>query len=56
MKEFTTKINVLEEENAELNESLDRALKTTLTLRKSVSHLKIQNRKVNEKFNLQSYV
>ena len=56
IKEVTAKINVLEEENAELNESLDRALKTTLKLRKSVSHLKIQNRKVNEKFNSQSYV
>ena len=37
MKEVTAKINVLEEENAELNESLDAALKTTLKLRKSVS-------------------
>ena len=56
IKEVTAKINVLEEENADLNESLDRALKATLKLRKSVSHLKIQNRKVNEKFNSQPYV
>ena len=41
MKEVNAKINVLEQENAELDESLARALKTTLKLRKSVSHLKI---------------
>ena len=56
MKEVNAKINVLEQENAELDESLARALKTTLKLRKSVSHLKIQNRKVNEKFNSQPFV
>ena len=56
MKEVNAKINVLEQENAELDESLARALKTTLKLIKSVSHLKIQNRKVNEKFNSQPFV
>ena len=56
MKETTAKTNILEEENAELDESLVMVLKTTLKLRKSVSYLKIENRKVNEKSNSQSYV
>ena len=55
MKETTARTNILEE-NAELDESLVMVLKTTLKLRKSVSYLKIENRKVNEKSNSQSYV
>ena len=56
MKEVTPKTNILEEENAELNESLVKALKTILKLRKSVSCLKIETRKMNEKSNSRSYV
>ena len=55
MKETTAKTNILQE-NAELDERLVMVLKTTLKLRKSVSYLKIENRKVNEKSNSQSYV
>ena len=51
----TNKISDLENENDELNKSLDSALRTTLALRKSVSNLKIKNRKANEKNNSHSY-
>ena len=56
MKETTAKTNIFEEENAELDESLVMVLKITYKLRKSVSYLKLENRKVNEKSNSQSYV
>lgn len=45
----TNKISDLEKKNNELNKSLDGALRTTLTIRKSVSYLKIKNKKANEK-------
>ena len=45
----TNKISDLEKKNNELNKSLDGALRTTLTIRKSVSDLKIKNKKANEK-------
>ena len=38
----TNKISDLEKKNNELNKSLDGALRTTLTIRKSVSYLKIK--------------
>ena len=56
MKGTTAKTNIFEEENAELDESLVMVLKITYKLRKSVSYLKLENRKVNEKSNSQSYV
>ena len=40
MKEVTSKINMLEE-NADLNESLDKKLKTTLKLRNSENFEKL---------------
>ena len=45
----TNKISDLEKENDELNKGLDSALRTTLALRKSVSYLKMKNKKANEK-------
>ena len=45
----TNKISDLEKENDEVNKSLDSALRTTLALRKSVSYLKMKNKKANEK-------
>ena len=56
MNETTAKTNIFKEENAELDESLVMVLKITYKLRKSVSYLKLENRKVNEKSNSQSYV
>ena len=52
----TNKISDLEKKNDELNKSFDSALRTTLALRKSVSYLKIENRKVHEKNNSHSYI
>ena len=49
MAAATNKISNLEKKNNELNKSLDGALRTTLTIRKSVSYLKIKNKKANEK-------
>ena len=45
MKEATAESNIFEEENAELNESLVKALKSILELRKSVSYLKYREQK-----------
>ena len=45
----TNKISDLEKENHELHKSLDSALRTALALRKSVSYLKMKNKKANEK-------
>ena len=42
MAAATSKISNLEKKNNELNKSLDGALRTTLTIRKSVSYLKIK--------------
>ena len=52
----TNKISDLEKNNNELNKSLDGALRTTLTIRKSVSYLKIKNKKANEKNDYHSYI
>ena len=52
----TNKISDLEKKNNELNKSLDGALRTTLTIRKSVSYLKIKNKKANEKNDYHSYI
>ena len=52
----TNKISDLEKKNDELNKSFNSALRTTLALRKSVSYLKIENRKVHEKNNSHSYI
>ena len=46
--EANCKVDFLEKDNEELNKSLDKALRMTLKLRKSVSYLKIKNRKINE--------
>ena len=47
----TNKISDLEKKNDQMKKSLDSTLMTTLALRKSVSYLKIKNRKANEKNN-----
>ena len=52
----TNKISDLEKKNNELNKSLDGALRTALTIRKSVSYLKIKNKKANEKNDYHSYI
>lgn len=56
MKEVTAKPNILQKESAQLSQSLIKTMKTTLKLTKYMSYLKIQNRKVYEKSNSQSYV
>ena len=56
MNKVTAKPNILEKESAQLSQSLVKTMKTTLKLMKYVSCLKIQNRKVYEKSNSQSYV
>ena len=54
--EANCKVDFLEKENEELNKSLDKALRMTLKLKKSVSYLKIKNRKINEDNNSESYI
>ena len=54
--EANCKVDFLEKENEELNKSLDKALRMTLKLRKSVSYLKLTNRKINEENNSESYI
>ena len=56
MKEVTAKPNILQKDSAQLVQSLIKTMKTTLKLTKYMSYLKIQNRKVYEKSNSQSYV
>ena len=56
MKEVTAKPNILQKESVQLSQSLIKTMKTTLKLTKYMSYLKIQNRKVYEKSNSQSYV
>ena len=56
MKEVTGKPNILEKKSAQLSQSLVKTMKTTLKLTKYVSCLKIQNKKVYERSNSQSYV
>ena len=56
MKEVTAKPNILQKDTAQLVQSLIKTMKTTLKLTKYMSYLKIQNRKVYEKSNSQSYV
>ena len=50
------KVDFLEKENEELNKNLDKALRMTLKLTKSVSYLKIKNRKINEENNSESLI
>ena len=54
--EANCKVDFLEKENEELNKNLDKALRMTLKLTKSVSYLKIKNRKINEENNSESLI
>ena len=56
VKEANLKLECLMAENKELNENLDKALSTTLKLRKQNSNLKVKNKKINETFQSQSYI
>ena len=56
VEEANWKVDSLEKENEELNKRLDKALRMTQKLRKSISYLKIKNRKINEENNSESYI
>ena len=56
VEEANCEVDSLEKENEELNKRLDKALRMTQKLRKSISYLKIKNRKINEENNSESYI